>query len=107
MKITYKLNCKSKYDYDTCSPYRVVLKPGKYKFDCFGGSSAKGKNDDSSLTGYGAHVSGVIKLFREKTFYIYVGGQGETELIGYESVISHGGYNGGGNGGSSAYDIYD
>ena len=97
---TFKLKCNDPSNFDICSPYSVTLKPGKYQFDCFGGSSSKAK---SSLIGYGAHVSGIILLFKPKTFYIYVGGQGQGYYYNQAGKISPGGYNGGGNGGYAAY----
>ena len=98
---TYKLKSKDPNFYDTCKPYTLTLNPGKYKFDCFGGSSAE--SSISSLNGYGAHVSGIITLLRQKTFYIYVGGQGSPNYLNQKEKISYGGYNGGGNGGYGAY----
>ena len=98
---TFNCKCKNPSEYDVCEPYAITLKPGKYQFDCFGGSSAY--SDSASLNGYGAHVSGIISLFSPKIFYIYVGGQGSTYFFNQKGKLSPGGYNGGGNGGYGAY----
>ena len=97
---TFKLKCDNPSNFDVCPPYSVTLRPGKYQFDCFGGSSS---TTGSSLIGYGAHVSGIILLFKPKIFYIYVGGQGQRYYFNQANKISPGGYNGGGNGGYGAY----
>ena len=98
---TFKLKCKDPNNFDACVPYSITLSSGRYQFDCFGGSSAEPSK--TALYGYGAHVSGIISLFRPKTFYIYVGGQGSPYYYNQTKKTSPGGYNGGGSGGYGAY----
>ena len=98
---TFTLKCKDPTKYDECEPYEITLKKGRYIFDCVGASGGKGYQ---SKGGYGARVSGIARINKPTTFYIYVGGRGED--ADYEmNVIKNGGYNGGGKGGTSVRDI--
>ena len=75
----------------------ITLKPGKYKFEVWGG---KGGDTMCYTTnsyyygGKGGYSSGNIVVDTEKTFYVQVGGRG----IGWDYTMnpSSGGYNGGG-----------
>ena len=90
----FTLKCNDPDTYDECEPYEVILKKGKYHFECVG---ASGNSDLEKDVGYGARVTGVISLKEKSKLYIYVGGKGST--IRLEGKATPGGYNGGGNGG--------
>lgn len=97
-KRKYSLKCKNPDEYDNCEPYEVVLRKGRYIFECMG---ASGEAEYYIYKGHGARVKGVITLKEEKTFYIYVGGSGNKGSLG---SVPYGGYNGGGDGGIGFYD---
>ena len=88
-----------------CTPYRLLMSPGKYKFELWGASGGDGRyhNNETMRTdsgGKGAYVTGVMNLIGTQVFYLYIGGKGEdqTDMSG-NKVVSLGGFNGGGNGG--------
>ena len=54
-------------DKEECTPYKVTLSPGTYKFEAWG-SSGSGTNP-----GKGAFVEGTIVLFEPRTLYFYIG----------------------------------
>ena len=73
-----------------------VPKNGYYKLEVWGaqGGQSVGDFSDQGIGGYGAYSMGVIKLNKDQTLYINVGGQGEK---GSTMHNAKGGYNGGGN----------
>ena len=93
----FKYDCQQT---SICNPYFVLLKPGVYKFECWGASGGNHSND--GVHGNGAYVSGIIRFPYFKQLFLYVGGSGS---------YTEGGYNGGGfaniqaSGGGGASDI--
>ncbi|MDX5763579.1 glycine rich domain-containing protein [Clostridioides difficile] len=57
------------------SAQEIILKPGKYKLECWGArGGAKGTPFESGFYyGYGGYCSGEITLKKETTLYLYVG----------------------------------
>ena len=90
----FTVKCTDPEKYDDCEPYEVTLEKGKYLFECVG---ASGATDIKPSIGFGARVSGVLTLKREKKFYLYIGGEGVSKRS--DGKITPGGYNGGGKGG--------
>lgn len=96
--ITYYNSLDFAQNYVT--PYKA-----KYKFELWGSSG--NKNGLADGYGRGAYTSGYLELDKDKTFYIYVGGN--TAFVNTSSgVASSGSFNGGGAGesvGGGATDI--
>ncbi|EGT4638670.1 hypothetical protein F1257_19695 [Clostridioides difficile] len=92
------------------SAQEIILKPGKYKFECWGGRGGASGTPFASgfYYGLGGYCSGEITLRKETTLYVYVGFDG---IRGYTSVNNRNGhtFNGGGYGtnrsGGGATDI--
>lgn len=63
-RYTFYSPCSSK---EECTPYKVTLSSGTYKFEAWG-SSGSGVNP-----GKGAFVEGKLVLFEHKTLYFYIG----------------------------------
>ncbi|EJA6689379.1 TPA: hypothetical protein SHW33_002935 [Clostridioides difficile] len=77
------------------SPQSVILKPGKYKFECWGSSG--GINNSSWHTdAKGGYSKGEITLKKQTTLYIYVGESGYASSSTANNTKS--GFNGGGKG---------
>lgn len=77
------------------SPQSVILKPGKYKFECWGSSG--GINNSSWYTdAKGGYSKGEITLKKQTTLYIYVGESGYASSSTANNTKS--GFNGGGKG---------
>lgn len=77
------------------SPQSVILKPGKYKFECWGSSG--GINNSSWYTdAKGGYSKGEITLKKQTTLYIYVGESGYASSSTNNNTKS--GFNGGGKG---------
>ena len=89
----YQKTAKFKFN-EKKEPYEVKLLPGKYVFECTGASGGGSKG------GFGAHVSAVLRLFKTKIFYVYIGGKGEDGKN--EDAVTPGGFNGGWNGGGGS-----
>ncbi|MCC0718365.1 glycine rich domain-containing protein [Clostridioides sp. ZZV14-6105] len=78
------------------SPQNVTLKPGKYKFECWGSSG--GINNSSWYTdAKGGYSKGEITLKKQTTLYIYVGESG------YASSSTNNNTKSGFNGGAKGY----
>ena len=60
-KVIFSYPCESK---DDCFPYEITLKPGIYKFECWGAG-------DSLV--YGSYTSGIITFLNEIKLYLYIG----------------------------------
>ena len=60
-------------DFYTCSPYRLDINPGKYRFECWG---SRGNGITNNLAGIGGYTSGDIIINQSMTFYVYVGNPG-------------------------------
>ncbi|HBF9964005.1 TPA: hypothetical protein KO459_001698, partial [Clostridioides difficile] len=81
----------------TGSEQSVTLKPGKYKFECWGArGGALGTPFESGFYyGYGGYCSGEITLKKETTLYLYVGIDGRKgynfNSAGYGNGASGGG----------------
>lgn len=56
-----------------CTPYAVTFKPGVYKIELWGASGGFLNN----LGAHGSYTSGLLPIFRTRTFYIYLGQKGE------------------------------
>lgn len=102
----FKFPCKSTVE---CTPYRVTIPPGTYKFELWGAqggySRIKNKPELNLESGSkGAYVSGAVKLIGTTELYFYLGGQGENQTH-LDGTVSRGGFNGGGNGGVDLCDI--
>ncbi|HBF7900399.1 hypothetical protein KLL36_18640 [Clostridioides difficile] len=77
------------------SPQSVILKPGKYKFECWGSSG--GINNSSWYTdAKGGYSKGEITLKKQTTLYVYVGESGFASSSTSNNTKS--GFNGGGKG---------
>lgn len=77
------------------SPQNVTLKPGKYKFECWGSSG--GINNSSWYTdAKGGYSKGEITLKKQTTLYIYVGESGYASSSTNNNTKSC--FNGGGKG---------
>jgi hypothetical protein len=72
----------------SCYPVEVFLPAGVYQFECYG---ANGGTSGNGRCGYGAYVSGNIKLNSSKQMFLFIGAQGHT-TVGQPS------FNGGGRG---------
>jgi len=82
------------YDFDYAGSEQVftVTKSGTYKIEAWGASGGDGSS--TYLGGYGGYSTGEVTLNKGDVLYINVGGKGST-TTGF-SVLSSGGYNGGG-----------
>ena len=78
-------------------PYQVHLLKGHYIFECYGASG--GTNGSEKFIARGAYTSAYAYIDKSIDLYIYVGGKGTDTNM--DMKIAPGGYNGGGNGGSS------
>jgi hypothetical protein len=72
----------------SCYPIEVFLPAGVYQFECYG---ASGGTSGNGRGGYGAYVSGNIKLNSKKQMFLFIGAQGHT-TVGQPT------FNGGGRG---------
>ncbi|MDV5877654.1 glycine-rich protein [Clostridioides difficile] len=83
------------------SAQEIILKPGKYKLECWGarGGATGTPYESGFYYGLGGYCSGELTLRRETTLYIYVGFDGRR---GYTPGTNQTGYtfNGGGYGSS-------
>ncbi|MCC0686214.1 glycine rich domain-containing protein [Clostridioides sp. ZZV14-6345] len=77
------------------SPQNVTLKPGKYKFECWG-SSGGINNSSWDTDAKGGYSKGEITLKKQTTLYIYVGESGYASSSTNNNTKS--GFNGGGKG---------
>lgn len=80
--------------------YTVSVTPGRFKLECKGaqgGSSFRDGNQGAN-GGFGAYTAGTMDISGERTFYVFIGGQGGSRKNG----DAKGGYNGGGNAGSES-----
>ena len=80
---------------ENCPRTPLTLRRGRYFVEGWG---ASGGGFNSTYKGKGAYVSAILNLRNEQTFFITLGGEGETcphQAYG----IYKGGCNGGGNGG--------
>ncbi|WP_077726390.1 glycine rich domain-containing protein, partial [Clostridioides difficile] len=78
------------------SPQNVTLKPGKYKFECWG--ACGGRYGGGGVTNTkGGYTSGEITLSESVVLYIYIGQSG-FERVSSSSDFSWTGFNGGGKG---------
>ena len=67
------------FPFKTASPYEIYLKKGLYMFEAWGAAGISSICEiPYEAKGRGAYVNGVIKLKKPKTFYIYVGGMGQS-----------------------------
>ncbi|MCI9985440.1 hypothetical protein JY743_15535 [Clostridioides difficile] len=79
------------------SAQEIILKPGKYKLECWGArGGAKGTPFESGFYyGYGGYCSGEITLKKETTLYLYIGIDGRKGYnfngAGYGNGASGGG----------------
>jgi hypothetical protein len=84
----------------SCHPVEVVLPAGAYRFECYGASGGASGN---GMGGYGAYVSGYIKLNTKRRIFLFIGAQGH--LTDWQQAFNGGGryklYDGGGTGGGS------
>ena len=79
----FKYPCQSPIK---CYPIDITLNRGSYLIECYG---ASGGDTERSIGGYGAYVSGVIKLKRETQFFLFIGSKGH--LIRGEQAFNGGG----------------
>ena len=101
-KLLFTYPCESLTD---CFPYNVTIRKGIYRIDLYGaqGGDARYHNNktmNANSGGKGAHVSGNLRISdQNQTLYFYIGGKGEDQSTKGDTIVSRGGYNGGGNGG--------
>lgn len=82
----------SNFDYnEACTPYSILLDPGKYFFEAWG--AAGGSNG-----GKGGYTAGTIEFHSQTQLYAIVGGIGEGPVREFRTTA--GGCGGGGNGGA-------
>ncbi|AKP41291.1 glycine rich protein [Clostridioides difficile] len=89
---------QTEWNFDAVSSAQeIILKPGKYKFECWGArGGALGTPFESGFYyGYGGYCSGEITLKKETTLYLYVGIDGRKGYnfngAGYGNGASGGG----------------
>ena len=71
------INFSLLFKYEEAPSKEVILRPGKYLFECWG---AQGDNYYGSYPdGKGAYTRGVILLNKITKFYLYIGEQGKPE----------------------------
>ena len=70
----------------SCYPIEVILPAGTYRFECYG---ASGGTSGNGIGGYGAYVSGYIKLKTQKRMFLFIGAQGR-------ATVGEPSFNGGG-----------
>ena len=91
-----------KYTY-TGGPETFTLQPGEYLLQCHGASGGGHLNDNEAT--YGGSSYGILNLTHQQKMHAYVGGNGTHSGSGpYEP--GYGGWNGGGNGGTSTRTKY-
>ena len=82
------------YSYNSAEkPYEIDLFPGKYYIECVGAGGGSNVN-----SGYGAKVSGYVKINKTMKVFLYIGGKGEDGSN--SGSKTKGGFNGGGKGGA-------
>ena len=96
----FKYPCSS---FTQCSPYKVTLHKGKYRFLLWGaqGGDARylGKTQLRDKSGgRGAHVQGTLSIKTMTSLLFYIGGKGEDQSEIEPNAFGKGGYNGGGDG---------
>jgi hypothetical protein len=74
----------------------VTLQPGTYQLECWGADG--GNNTGANTGGKGGYSLGNLNVTVASTYYIYVGGKGQTATT--SGVSASGGFNGGGNSGA-------
>jgi hypothetical protein len=87
----------------SCYPFEVVLPASTYLFECYG---ASGGISGNGRGGYGAYVSGYIKLKTAQRIFLFLGAQGHT--TDWQQSFNGGGrcrLNGGGGTGGGSTDI--
>ena len=87
----------------SCYPFEVVLPASTYLFECYG---ASGGISGNGRGGYGAYVSGYIKLKTSQRIFLFLGAQGHT--TDWQQSFNGGGrcrLNGGGGTGGGSTDI--
>ena len=106
LSITFPYPCN---DTSKCSPYRVTIQPGYYRFELWGAQGGDGRyvneytiRKDSG--GKGAYASGNIYIDKERVFYLYIGGRGGDNWQVTKQSHGIGGYNGGQDGGADLND---
>ena len=83
----YKCNCKNKYD---IHPYNITLDPGTYRIELWGASGG----GIYANPGKGGYARADIEVEKTTTYYLYIGGEGESS----NHTVASGGCNGGGDG---------
>ena len=69
--ITLKYPCNNVFN---CTPYKLVLKPSIYRFECWG--SIGSQWETSSKPGKGAYTRGTIFISKKTEMYAYIGALG-------------------------------
>lgn len=107
-RMVFHYPCKDNF---TCQPYNITLQRGKYRIELWGaegGHSREWNKKEMRLHsgGRGAYTRGDIDIETPTTFYIYLGGAGESQVEWQHATTprSRGGWNFGGNGGVDLYD---
>ena len=78
----------------SCEAIEIYLSKGIYEVELYGASGGGNESiHDSLKPGYGGKVSGVLLLESTQKFYLYIGGEGESD-----TNEAKGGWNGGGDG---------
>ena len=63
---------------DSCSYFTVTLERGIYRVEVFGAEGGGYPSNTKSLGGKGGSLSGILFLYKARTFYAYVGAKGVT-----------------------------
>ena len=85
------------FNYKTDESKEVILRPGKYLFECWG---ASGQTDQANIGGKGAYTKGIILLNKITKFYLYIGEEGKPSQR-YEYSFNGGGIGQFGGGGAT------
>ena len=79
--------CENKHK---CTPYKLEISRGKYLFECWGSVGGIWRDQGKQSTpGYGGYTSGILYLYENTTFYVYIGNMGFFNAVqGYEDDIN-------------------
>ena len=92
----YSVSSTWKFDYTGDKQEFVVPTTGTYKLETWGAQGGNAQTNEA-LGGYGGYSYGLIKLNKNDTLYVIVGGKGSNGDDYSTIKVYNGGYNGGGN----------
>ena len=95
----YKYPCQDSLN---CFPIIVNLTEGPWQIECWGASGGGSYSENKNfyfVPGKGGYSTGIINVVGSQILYLYIGGEGLSNItITQYDGIPPGGYNGGGNG---------